>query len=64
MGTLQELFGNSSRTAGILRDLFGNMGLYLTMLYCTMYKYGRTCYILNTMYCTHVLYNTHISNGK
>jgi hypothetical protein len=58
MGTLRELSRNCLET---LRDLFENMGLYLTMLYCTVYKYGRTYYILNTIYYTHVLYNTHIS---
>jgi hypothetical protein len=56
LGTVWELCGTSSRT---FRELCGNKGIYLTMLYCILYKYGRIYYIVNTMCYTCVLYRTH-----
>jgi hypothetical protein len=57
MGTLWELFGNSLETlrelfgnsSGTRQELFGNKGIYLTFLYCTLYKYGRIYYIVITL---------------
>jgi hypothetical protein len=57
---LWELFGNS---LGTLQELFGNKGIYLTMLYCTLYKYGRTYYIVNIVYYTCILYSICILYG-
>jgi hypothetical protein len=48
---------------GTLQELLGNKGIYLTMLYFTLYKYGRTYHIVNTVYYTRILYNTRILHG-
>jgi hypothetical protein len=69
----EAICGNSLGTLlgeffeGTLQEFFGNEGIYLTLLYCTLYKYGRIYYIVITLYYivsrivwSHVLYNTSI----